>query len=95
MDPEPRSPSRIALRRNVLCRAWCTVDPRGERSPRQNGRYGPYLKRAAAILDAEDQMFTIALDEALKIYAAEASWPASASATTAPATAVESGVEGK
>ena len=36
----------------------------------QNGRYGPYLKRGkdSRSLANEDQMFTITLDEALKIY---------------------------
>ncbi len=36
----------------------------------QNGRYGPYLKRGtdSRSLSSEDQMFTITLDEALKIY---------------------------
>ena len=37
----------------------------------QNGRYGPYLKKGtdSRSLAAEDQMFTVTLDEALKIYA--------------------------
>ena len=36
----------------------------------QNGRYGPYLKRGtdSRSLANEEQMFTITLDEALKIY---------------------------
>ncbi|MDF2825519.1 MAG: topoisomerase, partial [Mycobacterium sp.] len=36
-----------------------------------NGRYGPYLKRGtdSRSLATEDQMFTVTLDEALKIYA--------------------------
>ncbi len=48
------------------------VDPAsGEEITAQNGRYGPYLKRGAdsRSLATEDQMFTITLDEALKIYA--------------------------
>ncbi len=37
----------------------------------QNGRYGPYLKMGtdSRSLTAEDQLFTVTLDEALKIYA--------------------------
>ena len=48
------------------------VDPaNGEEITAQNGRYGPYLKRGtdSRSLATEDQMFTITLDEALKIYA--------------------------
>ncbi len=48
------------------------VDPdSGEEITAQNGRYGPYLKRGSESrsLAAEDQLFTITLDEALKIYA--------------------------
>lgn len=48
------------------------VDPEsGEQITAQNGRYGPYLKRASdsRSLAAEDQIFTITLEEALKIYA--------------------------
>ncbi|MCV7230464.1 type I DNA topoisomerase [Mycolicibacterium komossense] len=48
------------------------VDPsNGEEITAQNGRYGPYLKRGtdSRSLANEDQMFTIDLDEALKIYA--------------------------
>jgi DNA topoisomerase-1 len=37
----------------------------------QNGRYGPYLKKGtdSRSLETEEQLFTITLDEALKIYA--------------------------
>ncbi|RJQ78508.1 type I DNA topoisomerase [Pseudonocardiaceae bacterium YIM PH 21723] len=37
----------------------------------QNGRYGPYLKKGtdSRSLTSEEQMFTVTLDEALKIYA--------------------------
>ncbi|MEJ2858632.1 MULTISPECIES: type I DNA topoisomerase [unclassified Saccharothrix] len=37
----------------------------------QNGRYGPYLKKGtdSRSLTTEDQLFTVTLDEALKIYA--------------------------
>lgn len=48
------------------------VDPAsGEEITAQNGRYGPYLKRGtdSRSLATEEQMFTITLDEALKIYA--------------------------
>ncbi|MGA9361609.1 MAG: type I DNA topoisomerase [Mycobacterium sp.] len=48
------------------------VDPdSGEEITAQNGRYGPYLKRGSESrsLATEDQLFTITLDEALKIYA--------------------------
>lgn len=47
------------------------VDPAsGEEITAQNGRYGPYLKRGtdSRSLATEDQIFTITLDEALKIY---------------------------
>ena len=48
------------------------IDPaNNEEITAQNGRYGPYLKRGtdSRSLATEDQMFTITLDEALKIYA--------------------------
>ncbi len=48
------------------------VDPNSnEEITAQNGRYGPYLKRGtdSRSLATEEQMFTIDLDEALKIYA--------------------------
>lgn len=47
------------------------VDPSsGEEITAQNGRYGPYLKRGtdSRSLANEEQMFTITLEEALKIY---------------------------
>ena len=47
------------------------VDPNtGEEITAQNGRYGPYLKRGndSRSLATEEQMFTITLEEALKIY---------------------------
>jgi DNA topoisomerase-1 len=42
----------------------------GEEITAQNGRYGPYLKKGtdSRSLTSEDQIFTITLDEALKIY---------------------------
>jgi len=48
------------------------VDPaNNEEITAQNGRYGPYLKRGtdSRSLATEDQMFTVTLEEALKIYA--------------------------
>ncbi|MGE2834125.1 type I DNA topoisomerase [Mycobacterium sp. SMC-4] len=48
------------------------VDPNsGEEITAQNGRYGPYLKRGtdSRSLATEDQIFSVTLDEALKIYA--------------------------
>ncbi len=48
------------------------TDPEsGEEITAQNGRYGPYLKKGtdSRSLTTEDQLFSISLDEALKIYA--------------------------
>ena len=48
------------------------ADPEsGEEITAQNGRYGPYLKKGSdsRSLSTEDQIFTVTLDEALKIYA--------------------------
>ncbi len=48
------------------------VDPaNNEEITAQNGRYGPYLKRGtdSRSLANEEQMFTVSLEEALKIYA--------------------------
>ncbi|MCW2843831.1 MAG: topA, partial [Nocardioides sp.] len=46
-------------------------DPAGEEITAQNGRYGPYLKKGtdSRSLTSEDQLLSITLDEALKIYA--------------------------
>ncbi len=43
----------------------------GEEITAQNGRYGPYLKKGSdsRSLTSEDQLFTINLDEAMRIYA--------------------------
>nr|WP_158887572.1 type I DNA topoisomerase [Amycolatopsis anabasis] len=43
----------------------------GDEITAQNGRYGPYLKKGtdSRSLSAEEQIFSITLDEALKIYA--------------------------
>nr|WP_051499563.1 type I DNA topoisomerase [Nocardia sp. BMG51109] len=48
------------------------ADPQsGEEITAQNGRYGPYLKKGtdSRSLGSEDQIFTVTLDEALKIFA--------------------------
>ncbi|WP_372729818.1 type I DNA topoisomerase [Nocardioides sp.] len=47
------------------------VDEAGEEITAQNGRYGPYLKKGtdSRSLTSEEQLFSITLDEALKIYA--------------------------
>ncbi|WP_408015953.1 type I DNA topoisomerase [Rhodococcus chondri] len=48
------------------------VDPEtGDEITAQNGRYGPYLKKGSdsRSLADEEQMFTVTLEEALKIYA--------------------------
>ena len=48
------------------------VDPSdGEMITAQNGRYGPYLKKGtdSRSLSSEDQIFTVTLDEARRIYA--------------------------
>jgi DNA topoisomerase I len=62
------------------------IDPgSGEEITAQNGRYGPYLKRGSESrsLATEDQLFTITLDEALKIYA-EPKRPGRQSASAPP-----------
>ncbi|GAA4218345.1 type I DNA topoisomerase [Actinocatenispora rupis] len=45
--------------------------PDGEEITAQNGRYGPYIKKGtdSRSLDAEERIFTITLDEALKLLA--------------------------
>ncbi|MFJ5999601.1 type I DNA topoisomerase [Streptomyces sp. NPDC092370] len=47
------------------------VDAEGQEITAQNGRYGPYLKKGtdSRSLQAEEQLFTITLEEALAIYA--------------------------
>ncbi|GAA1940105.1 type I DNA topoisomerase [Nocardioides marmoribigeumensis] len=48
------------------------VDPEsGEEITAQNGRYGPYLKKGtdSRSIESEEQLLTITLDEALRIYA--------------------------
>jgi DNA topoisomerase I len=81
--PKPRSGSLLrsmdlqtvtledALKLLLLPRVVGADPASGEEITAQNGRYGPYLKRGtdSRSLSNEDQMFTITLDEALKIYA--------------------------
>ncbi|MEH0108541.1 type I DNA topoisomerase [Tersicoccus sp. MR15.9] len=47
------------------------TDPDGVEITAQNGRFGPYLKKGtdSRSLTSEEQIFTVTLDEALKIYA--------------------------
>jgi DNA topoisomerase-1 len=46
-------------------------DPKAAEITAQNGRYGPYIKRGtdSRSLEAEEQLFTVTLDEALAIFA--------------------------
>jgi DNA topoisomerase-1 len=59
-----------AVRLLSLPRVVGTADD-GEEITAQNGRYGPYLKKGtdSRSLTSEEQLLTIGLDEALKIYA--------------------------
>ncbi|EUA86645.1 topoisomerase family protein [Mycobacterium ulcerans str. Harvey] len=60
-----------ALKLLSLPRVVGTDPASGEEITARNGRYGPYLKRGtdSRSLATEDQIFSITLDEALKIYA--------------------------
>jgi DNA topoisomerase-1 len=60
-----------ALKLLSLPRVVGTDPATGEEITAQNGRYGPYLKKGtdSRSLTGEDQIFTVTLDEALKIYA--------------------------
>ncbi len=60
-----------ALRLLSLPRVVGTDPETGEEITAQNGRYGPYLKRGtdSRSLSDEEQMFTVTLDEARKLYA--------------------------
>jgi DNA topoisomerase-1 len=60
-----------ALRLLSLPRVVGTDPDTGQEITAQNGRYGPYLKRGtdSRSLTDEEQLFTITLDEACKIYA--------------------------
>jgi DNA topoisomerase-1 len=60
-----------ALKLLSLPRVVGTDPASGEEITAQNGRYGPYLKKGtdSRSLATEDEIFTVTLDEALKIYA--------------------------
>ncbi|ONM47497.1 DNA topoisomerase I [Nocardia donostiensis] len=60
-----------ALKLLSLPRVVGTDPASGEEITAQNGRYGPYLKKGtdSRSLASEDQIFTVTLDEALKLYA--------------------------
>ncbi|WP_414635750.1 type I DNA topoisomerase [Actinophytocola sp.] len=60
-----------ALRLLSLPRVVGTDPASGEEITAQNGRYGPYLKKGtdSRSLASEEDIFTVTLDEALKIYA--------------------------
>jgi DNA topoisomerase-1 len=60
-----------ALKLLSLPRAVGADPESGEEITAQNGRYGPYLKKGtdSRSLQTEDQLLTITLDEALRIYA--------------------------
>lgn len=60
-----------ALKLLSLPRVVGTDPESGEEITAQNGRYGPYLKKGtdSRSLTSEDQLLTIGLDEALRIYA--------------------------
>jgi DNA topoisomerase I len=62
---------RDALKLLSLPRVVGTDPQSGDEITAQNGRYGPYLKKGtdSRSLANEDQLFTVDLDEALKIYA--------------------------
>ncbi|WP_084216016.1 type I DNA topoisomerase [Pseudonocardia spinosispora] len=60
-----------ALKLLSLPRVVGTDPESGDEITAQNGRYGPYLKKGtdSRSLATEDQLFTVDLDEALKLYA--------------------------
>ncbi|MGH3853311.1 MAG: type I DNA topoisomerase [Pseudonocardiaceae bacterium] len=60
-----------ALRLLSLPRVVGTDPDSGQEITAQNGRYGPYLKRGtdSRSLTDEEKIFTVTLDEALKVYA--------------------------
>ncbi|WP_278236332.1 type I DNA topoisomerase [Isoptericola sp. AK164] len=82
-QPKPRTGSLLksmsldtvtledALKILSLPRVVGTDPESGEEITAQNGRYGPYLKKDkdSRSIESEEQLFTITLDEALKIFA--------------------------
>ncbi|GAA0545842.1 type I DNA topoisomerase [Saccharopolyspora spinosporotrichia] len=60
-----------ALKLLALPRVVGTDPESGTEITAQNGRFGPYLKRGSdsRSLDTEEQIFTVTLEEALKLYA--------------------------
>jgi DNA topoisomerase-1 len=60
-----------ALKLLSLPRVVGTDPESGDEITAQNGRYGPYLKKGtdSRSLTSEDELFTVTLEEALKIYA--------------------------
>jgi len=60
-----------ALRLLTLPRVVGADPESGEEITAQNGRYGPYLKKGtdSRSLETEEQMFTVSLEEALRIFA--------------------------
>ncbi|MDO8147215.1 type I DNA topoisomerase [Isoptericola sp. b515] len=82
-QPKPRTGSLLktmsldtvtledALRILSLPRVVGTDPETEEEITAQNGRYGPYLKRGtdSRSIESEEQLFTITLDEALKVFA--------------------------
>jgi DNA topoisomerase-1 len=83
VKPKPRTGSLLrsmsietvtlddALKLLSLPRVVGTDAASGEEITAQNGRYGPYLKKGtdSRSLATENEIFTVTLDEALKIYA--------------------------
>jgi DNA topoisomerase-1 len=60
-----------ALRLLSLPRVVGTDPETGEEITAQNGRYGPYLRKGSdsRSLETEEQLFTVTVDEATRIYA--------------------------
>ncbi|HEX6353393.1 type I DNA topoisomerase [Actinophytocola sp.] len=75
-----------ALKLLSLPRVVGTDPASGEEITAQNGRYGPYLKKGtdSRSLGGEDDIFTVTLDEALKLYAEPKRRGRQAAAATPP-----------
>jgi DNA topoisomerase-1 len=75
-----------ALKLLSLPRVVGTDPANGEEITAQNGRYGPYLKRGtdSRSLPDEDSMFTVTMEEALKLYAEPKKRGRQAAASAAP-----------